>query len=293
MYQEIRDGRATQQGGLFIEMAHLGGDRVRQMFPGMVKRCEDCGFDLATGRVEVVPTAHYMMGGVQMEIDCTTTTPGLFVAGEDAGGVHGANRLGGNGVANSTVFGAIAGDEMAAAVGRGLPLTDPDPEFVEQAIARAEKPFGQTKADLSELRERLWSLMWDKVGILRTAHGIREGIRGLDDCRATLAGMGVEDDDRAFNLTWHDWLNLDNQITVSQAIAGASLARDDSRGAHFREDCPTTGNLEQSAYTCTRVENGQLIQEMTPVAFTMVKPGESLIDGEAGAPRATQNGDPS
>jgi len=293
MYQEIRDGRATQQGGLFIEMVHLGGDRVRQMFPGMVKRCEDCGFDLATGRVEVVPTAHYMMGGVQMEIDCTTTTPGLFVAGEDAGGVHGANRLGGNGVANSTVFGAIAGDEMAAAVGRGLPLTDPDPESVEQAIARAEKPFGQTKADLSELRERLWSLMWDKVGILRTAHGIREGIRGLDDCRATLAGVGVEDDDRAFNLTWHDWLNLDNQITVSQAIAGASLARDDSRGAHFREDCPTTGNLEQSAYTCTRVENGQLIQEMTPVAFTLVKPGESLIDGEAGAPRATQNGNPS
>ena len=293
MYQEIRDGRATQQGGLFIEMAHLGGERVRQMFPGMVKRCEDCGFDLATGRVEVVPTAHYMMGGVQMEIDCTTTTPGLFVAGEDAGGVHGANRLGGNGVANSTVFGAIAGDEMAAAVGRGLPLTDPDPEFVEQAIARAEKPFGQTKADLSELRERLWSLMWDKVGILRTADGIREGIRGLDDCRATLAGVGVEDDDRAFNLTWHDWLNLDNQITVSQAIAGAALARDDSRGAHFREDCPTTGNLEQSAYTCTRVENGQLIQEMTPVAFTLVKPGESLIDGEAGAPRATQNGDPS
>ena len=293
MYQEIRDGRATQQGGLFIEMVHLGGDRVRQMFPGMVKRCEDCGFDLATGRVEVVPTAHYMMGGVQMEIDCTTTTPGLFVAGEDAGGVHGANRLGGNGVANSTVFGAIAGDEMAAAVGRGLPLRDPDPEFVEQAIARAEKPFGQTKADLSELRERLWSLMWDKVGILRTADGIREGMRGLDDCRATLARVGVEDDDRAFNLTWHDWLNLDNQITVSQAIAGASLARDDSRGAHFREDCPTTGNLEQSAYTCTRVENGQLIQEMTPVAFTLVKPGESLIDGEAGAPRATQNGDPS
>ena len=293
MYQEIRDGRATQQGGLFIEMAHLGGERVRQMFPGMVKRCEDCGFDLATGRVEVVPTAHYMMGGVQMEIDCTTTTPGLFVAGEDAGGVHGANRLGGNGVANSTVFGAIAGDEMAAAVGRGLALRDPDPEFVEQAIARAEKPFGQTKADLSELRERLWSLMWDKVGILRTADGIREGIRGLDDCRATLARAGVEDDDRAFNLTWHDWLNLDNQITVSQAIAGAALARDDSRGAHFREDCPTTGNLEQSAYTCTRVENGQLIQEMTPVAFTLVKPGESLIDGEAGAPRATQNGDPS
>ncbi|HCX86551.1 MAG TPA: succinate dehydrogenase/fumarate reductase flavoprotein subunit, partial [Gammaproteobacteria bacterium] len=293
MYQEIRDGRATQQGGLFIEMVHLGSDRVRQMFPGMVKRCGDCGFDLAAGRVEVVPTAHYMMGGVQMEIDCTTSTPGLFVAGEDAGGVHGANRLGGNGVANSTVFGAIAGDEMAAAIGRGAPLRDPDPEFVERAVARAEKPFGHSKADLSGVRERLWSVMWDKVGILRTADGIREGMRGLDDCRETLTGIGVEDHDRAFNLTWHDWLNLDNQITVSQVIANASLARDDSRGAHFREDFPTTGNLEQSTYTCTRFENEQLIQEMTPVAFTIVKPGESLIDGEAGAPRAAQNGDPS
>ena len=135
--------------------------------------------------------------------------------------------------------------------------------------------------------------MWDKVGILRTADGIREGMRGLDDCRETLTGIGVEDHDRAFNLTWHDWLNLDNQITVSQVIANASLARDDSRGAHFREDFPTTGNLEQSTYTCTRFENEQLIQEMTPVAFTIVKPGESLIDGEAGAPRAAQNGDPS
>ena len=181
----------------------------------------------------------------------------------------------------------------AAAIGRGVPLRDPDLEFVEQAIVRAEKPFGQTKADLSELRERLWSVMWDKVGILRTADGIREGLRGLDDCRETLTGIGVENDDRAFNLTWHDWLNLDNQITVSQAIAGASLARDDSRGAHFREDFPMTGNLEQSTYTRTRYENGQLIQEMAPVAFTMVKPGESLIDGEAGAPRAAQNGDPS
>jgi fumarate reductase flavoprotein subunit len=80
----------------------------------MVERCADCGFDLAGGLVEVVPTAHYMMGGVEFDAQCATTLPGLFVAGEDAGGVHGANRLGGNGVANSTVFGGIAGDTLAA-----------------------------------------------------------------------------------------------------------------------------------------------------------------------------------
>ena len=99
-------------------MSHLDRDLVRKQFKGMVERCADCGFDLAGGLVEVVPTAHYMMGGVEFAADCSTELKGLYVAGEDAGGVHGANRLGGNGVANSTVFGAVAGDAMAAWVGK-------------------------------------------------------------------------------------------------------------------------------------------------------------------------------
>src|SRR5207248_8298728 len=114
MFSEMRKGNTTPHGGLYISMAHLGPERVRREFKGMVERCADCGFDLAGGLVEVVPTAHYMMGGVEFAPDCTSALPGLFVAGEDSGGVHGANRLGGNGVANSTVFGAVAGDSMAA-----------------------------------------------------------------------------------------------------------------------------------------------------------------------------------
>src|SRR5205814_5451774 len=114
MYQEIRKGKVTPHGGLYISMAHLGPERVAREFKGMVERCADCGFDLAGGLVEVVPTAHYMMGGVEFAADCRTELAGLFVAGEDSVGVHGANRLGGNGVANSTVFGAVAGDSMAA-----------------------------------------------------------------------------------------------------------------------------------------------------------------------------------
>src|SRR6185369_7902133 len=110
MYSEIQKKNTTPHGGLYISMAHLGPDRVAREFKGMVERCADCGFDLAGGLVEVVPTAHYMMGGVEVRGDCSTALPGLFVAGEDSGGVHGANRLGGNGVANSTGFGAVAGD---------------------------------------------------------------------------------------------------------------------------------------------------------------------------------------
>ena len=110
---EMRAGRTSPNGGVYLSMAHLGAENVRRQFKGMVERCADCGFDLAGDKVEVVPTAHYMMGGVEFSPNCTTELPGLFVAGEDSGGVHGANRLGGNGVANSTVFGGIAGDSMA------------------------------------------------------------------------------------------------------------------------------------------------------------------------------------
>src|SRR6201988_1787942 len=108
----MRAGRTTPNGGVYIKMGHLGPDAVRKQFKGMVERCADCGFDLAGGLVEVVPTAHYFIGGVGCAVDTSAELPGLFVAGEDAGGVHGANRLGGNGVANSTVFGGIAGETM-------------------------------------------------------------------------------------------------------------------------------------------------------------------------------------
>ena len=112
IYAEMRAGRTTPNGGVYIKMGHLGPANVAKQFKGMVDRCRDCGFDLAGGLVEVVPTAHYFMGGVVCEVDTSTERFGLFVAGEDASGMHGANRLGGNGVANSTVFGGIAGDVM-------------------------------------------------------------------------------------------------------------------------------------------------------------------------------------
>src|SRR4029077_4141545 len=134
MIAEIRRGNTTPNGGLWIDIRHLGAADVRRLFKGMVERCADCGFDLAGGLVEVIPTAHYMMGGVEFAPDCSTQLKGLFVAGEDAGGVHGANRLGGNGVANSTVYGAVAGDVMAGWVKSEGTLRDFDSAAVEKAI---------------------------------------------------------------------------------------------------------------------------------------------------------------
>src|SRR5262249_34210936 len=112
IYAEMKAGRTSPHGGVYIKMSHLGPAKVAKEFKGMVDRCRDCGFDLAGGLVEAVPTAHYFIGGVSCRAAPPTDWPGLSVAGEDASGMHGANRLGGNGVANSTVFGGIAGDVM-------------------------------------------------------------------------------------------------------------------------------------------------------------------------------------
>ncbi len=277
MYAEIRKGKTTPNNGLYISMGHLGREEVTRKFKGMVERCADCGFDLAGGLVEVVPTAHYMMGGLVFNEDCSTGLPGLFAAGEDTGGVHGANRLGGNGVANSTVFGSIAGVSMAEYAGCADGFHNPDLVQVDAAIEAALKPFNNPAGDLNTVREELLTLMWEKVGIMRNAGDLNAALVHLDELEARLRKCGIGDQSRVFNLTWHDWINLENQIITSKAIAQASLAREDSRGAHFREDFPQPGDLEKSRYTCVNLKDNQMQVTTEPVEFNIVRPGQSLI----------------
>jgi fumarate reductase flavoprotein subunit len=277
IYAEMRAGRTTPNGGVYIAMGHLGPEQVAQKFPGMVKRCADCGFDLAAGRVEVVPTAHYLMGGVVVTPDTRTILAGLFVAGEDAGGAHGANRLGGNGVANSTVFGGIAGDEMALQASSQDKWIDPDNNVIEATIEQVMAPFRQPAGDINALRDRLLDLMWDGVGVLRDAQGIAQSRDELTTLKNELQATGLGDHNRVFNLSWHDWLNLHSLIEVSEVIAAAALSRENSRGAHYREDFPEVGSLEESYFTIAYRDRDEVKVERQAVDFSIVKPGESLI----------------
>jgi fumarate reductase flavoprotein subunit len=281
IYAEMRKNNNPQQEGVFISMAHLGPENVAQKFKGMVKRCADCGFDLAGGLVEVVPTAHYFMGGVVVDVDTRTAMEGLYVAGEDAGGAHGSNRLGGNGVANSTVYGGIAGDVMAGDIAAMPALREPDEDVLNAEIARAIYPLQQKPDLVLPLRKDLQEVMWDEVGVMRTASGIQRGLKGIEAVSDKLMGIGVDGSNLAFNLTWHDWLNLRSLCDISEVIAKAGLARENSRGAHFREDFPDAGAMQDSEFTVVQQDGDALTVTNQPVDFSIVKPGETILpEGE-------------
>ena len=228
-----------------------------------------------------MPTAHYMMGGVEFAADCTTALRGLFVAGEDSGGVHGANRLGGNGVANSTVFGGIAGDAMAAWVGREGALHAPDASAIDAAIARAETPF---RARAGQRHRRICVNGCTRpCGTTRASCAMPRASPALtrrwpsSRRNSTTGALPAGARDRAYNLSWHDWLNLGNLVAISRAIVRAAQAREDSRGAHFRADFPQAGDPAESTYTRIVQQGGALDCEQIPVRFTRVRPGESLV----------------
>jgi succinate dehydrogenase/fumarate reductase flavoprotein subunit len=273
-FLEVAEGRGTPNGGVWIDVSHLGPDVVEANFRGMVKRCRDFGRDLARGPVEVGPTTHFLMGGVVIDTACRTAIEGLFAAGEDTGGVHGANRLGGNGVAESTVFGGIAGDVMAESVaGRPLPRTSG--AALDDVVRRVTAPLARPATrDLYDLQRELRDVMWEKVGLVREASGLAAALVAIDSIAERLEGVGVPGGP-TLNLAWQDCLNLENQATAARLIARSALARRESRGAHFRRDFPGPA-LGPLFSVRVQARHGVPAVWEEPVAFTRVTPDGPL-----------------
>ena len=235
-YLEIMAGRGTPAGGVLLDVSHLGAEFVRRSFPGMVRRCAEVGYDLTRGPVEVTPTAHFHMGGVKIDRDCRCNLPGLLVAGEDAGGIHGANRLGGNGVADSTVFGARAG-ETAAALCTERPLAPIDLAAARAAQEAALCPLGREGENPFALRDALQTVMWERVGLVRDAAGLRAALAALAELAERAERTGVRGGPR-WNLAWQQALDVQNLVLVARLTAAAALYREESRGSHYRSDFP-------------------------------------------------------
>jgi succinate dehydrogenase/fumarate reductase flavoprotein subunit len=271
-FMEIMAGKGTPNGGVFIDASVMGPEFVEKNFPGMVERCRDYGFDLAHERVEVSPTAHFFMGGVRINPRCLTDLEGLYAAGEDAGGVHGANRLGGNGIADSTVFGGIAGDSMANdLISRELgPF---DEKRVAEIIKQAEAPFGREGLDLYPLREALRSSNWGKLGIIREGKGLQEVLRTIQELKEKMDQVGIAGG-AAYNISWNDWLNMRNLLDASEMIGRSALERKESRGAHYRSDFPKKNNREYLKNFFIKREKGEIRIYERPVILNRLKPEE-------------------
>jgi succinate dehydrogenase/fumarate reductase flavoprotein subunit len=284
-FLEVQAGRGTPNGGVWIDVSHLGAEVVERNFRGMVRRCRDFGRDLAREPVEVGPTAHFMMGGVVIDTGCRTAVEGLFAAGEDAGGVHGANRLGGNGVADSTVFGGIAGDVMAGFVA-GRPLPRLDVAALAAAAGELTAPLGgSSPVDLYALTTRLRAVMWEHAGLVRDAGGLGAALAAVEEIDAQSKAVGVPGGP-ALNLAWQDWLNLRSQCAVARLIIVSAMERRESRGAHWRGDFPEPDGEPHYSVHVRRADDGHQVVTRTPVAFTRLRPPPT-----ATVPAAVEIGD--
>ncbi len=238
-YLEMQAGRACPEGGVHIDASHLGAEFVLKNFPGMAERCRQFHYDLARGRVPVAPSAHFFMGGAVINKDCYTVFEKLFVAGEDAGGVHGANRLGGNGICDSCVYGRLAGKSIVAYLRNGnRTIKEARRGMAEEIIARVAEPLERAQGtNPFELRKRLKQMNWDKVGVARTGKDLGEALEEIEGLAGEAGRMKVTGG-AVYNMMYTAALDLRNLLDVSRMVAASAREREETRGAHFRQDFP-------------------------------------------------------
>ncbi|ORT61173.1 fumarate reductase/succinate dehydrogenase flavoprotein subunit [Streptomyces sp. CB03238] len=246
---EVKAGRGSPHGGVFLDVStRMPAETIRRRLPSMYHQFKELAdVDITAEAMEVGPTCHYVMGGVAVESETAAAVgvPGLFAAGEVAGGMHGSNRLGGNSLSDLLVFGRRAG-LYAAQYASGLPARPEVPDAqVHAAAAEALRPFsgegavgaGSRPENPYTLHQELQQTMNDLVGIIRRAEEMKQALRTLAELRLRAQGAGVEGH-RQFNPGWHLALDLRNMLLVSECVARAALERTESRGGHTREDCP-------------------------------------------------------
>lgn len=241
IYTEVKEGRGTVHGGAFLDVSYLPADRVKKKLPSMYHQFKDLAdVDITAGPFEVGPTAHYAMGGVRVVPDTgASTVPGLFAAGEVSGGMHGANRLGGNSLSDLIVFGCIAGRgaaDFAAALKAKPEIRESDIDAAAKAIAA---PFEGKGEDPYVVHRDLQSTMGRLVGIFREEKELQQALDELKALKARAANVKVEGT-RAYNPGWHLAWDLPHMLICAEATTRAALERKESRGAHSRLDYPKT-----------------------------------------------------
>ncbi|HZM00931.1 MAG TPA: fumarate reductase/succinate dehydrogenase flavoprotein subunit [Planctomycetota bacterium] len=283
--REIREGRGSPHGGVFLDIAWIGSrlpgaaEHIKRKLPSMYHQFKElAGLDITKEPMEVGPTTHYVMGGVRVDAASQmSSVPGLFAAGECAAGLHGANRLGGNSLSDLLVFGCRAG-AYAAAFAREHGAGRVDERQAEAAAARCLAPLergggdsgaGEGAGGAAEspyaIQHELQRLMQDKVGIVRTESEMRVALEAIGRLAERAARVAVPGN-RHYNPGWHTALDLHSLLTVSEAVTRSALERQESRGAHFREDCPAkSAEFARFNHVARKGEGGEMTIRREPL----------------------------
>jgi fumarate reductase (CoM/CoB) subunit A len=247
---EILNGRGTRNGGVYLDVTHLPREQIETRLPVMLEQFLRFGVDIRTAPMEVAPTAHHVMGGLRITPECRTTLPGLFACGEVAGGVHGANRLGGNALADTQVFGKRAGEAAGKTEKRQKKI---DAGLVKRQQDRLDRFMAGTK-NPAQVRTMLQHAMWDGAGIFRNAH----------DLKRTLSTANILADKPIRAQTPRNLAECcitENMCLAASLICRSALLREESRGAHVRTDVNQSHDAEHSPFGHTYIsKKGQGIE---------------------------------
>ncbi|MGH2698721.1 MAG: FAD-binding protein, partial [Actinomycetota bacterium] len=264
---EIKEGRGTPHGGVYLDIAsRRDSEYITRRLPGMYHQFKELAdVDITKEPMEIGPTCHYMMGGLKVDAETAATVPGLFAAGEVAGGMHGANRLGGNSLSDLLVFGRRAG-RSAAEYARAIDVRPAAASDQAQEVARdALEPFERSVGENPYLlQQELQDTMQTLVGIIRTEEELRKGVEVLGELKER-AGRVATEGNRLYNPGWHLALDLRSLLATSEAIAVAALERKESRGAQTREDYPQTDPELGRVNIVVRMKDGEPYVDRTPL----------------------------
>ncbi|HMA21639.1 MAG TPA: fumarate reductase/succinate dehydrogenase flavoprotein subunit [Gemmatimonadaceae bacterium] len=275
--REVREGRGSPHGGVFLDISWIKAkipnarEHIRKKLPSMYHQFKQLAdIDITAEPMEVGPTTHYMMGGIRVDGDTQMSTiPGLFAAGESAAGLHGANRLGGNSLSDLLVFGKLAGEHAAQFASNAAP-THVSADAVDEAAAHALEPFGRDAASPAsegayQVQHALQEMMQELVGIVRREEEMQQALEGLAALRNRAARVFVPGN-REYNPGWHTALDLQNLLTVAEAVTRSAIERKESRGGHFRDDYPEKDPAYAGFNTVVRSGgDGQMIVERAPI----------------------------
>ncbi|MFZ9227573.1 MAG: fumarate reductase/succinate dehydrogenase flavoprotein subunit [Candidatus Nanopelagicales bacterium] len=280
---EVKAGRGSPHGGVFLDVStRLKPEVIKKRLPSMWHQFKELAdVDITEQPMEVGPTCHYVMGGIQVDPDsgAATGVEGLFAAGEVAGGMHGSNRLGGNSLSDLLVFGRRAGIGASEYVKKLSNRPKVDEKNLENALTAAEAPLNSSnKENPYALHQELQQMMNDLVGIIRDGQEMKEAIEKLENLKQKTKNIGV-DGGKQFNPGWHLSLDLQNMLLVSESIAKSALVREESRGGHTRNDFPTMDKNWRSKHVICSW-NGSKIETRIETIVPMPKELAELFEKE-------------